>query len=121
MDVARLKESSPDWKVLLFTLAICAIRARSVVLSWPSRISGLIRAKMLKQGKSAAGSLRRQPVHSLLVVTELMFALVLLTGAGLMLQGLWLIHSPTAAFAPDRVLTTSLNVRETPAPVRNSI
>jgi putative ABC transport system permease protein len=36
---------------------------------------------------------------------------MLLTGTGLMLKSLWVIRKETAAFAPDRVITTTLSAR----------
>ncbi len=44
------------------------------------------------------------------MVSEVALALVLLSGAGLMVKSLWLMHASTAASAPDRVLTASLRI-----------
>ena len=68
---------------------------------------------MLKEGggrASASGHPYR--LYDLLVVAELAFALVLLSGAGLMLRSLWVMKSQRAAFAPDLVLTTFINDRQ---------
>ena len=60
--------------------------------------------------------MHRHRLHNLLVVAELALALVLLTGAGLMLKSLWVIRSQTSAFAPDLVLTTNINARQISQP-----
>jgi len=51
-----------------------------------------------------------------LVVTEIALALVLLTGAGLMLKSLWVVRSQIAAFMPERILTASVNSRQLSRP-----
>jgi putative ABC transport system permease protein len=45
-------------------------------------------------------------------MSELAVALVLLTGAGLMLKSLWVIRTQTSVFAPERVLEMGVNARQ---------
>jgi putative ABC transport system permease protein len=54
---------------------------------------------------TAAGGLR-----NVLAVAEIAMALVLLTGAGLMMNSLWRIHRVDSGFQPDRVLTMTVDL-----------
>jgi predicted permease len=63
----------------------------------------------LKDGsQSASASGHRQRLRGALVIAEVAIALVLLTGAGLMLRSLWNLQRIDLGFDPDRVLTLRL-------------
>jgi putative ABC transport system permease protein len=116
IDIPRMNEAAINWSVLLFCLCVCAITGILSGLAPALSGSRSNLGEMLKEGRAASVSLHRHRLHSLLVVLELAFALVLLTGAGLMLKSLWVIRSQTAAFAPELVLTTNINARQTAQP-----
>ncbi len=59
----------------------------------------------LKQGgRTASVGSASSPVRWLLVVAELAIALVLLTGAGLMVKSFWRMNTRTSGFSPERIL-----------------
>jgi putative ABC transport system permease protein len=61
-------------------------------------------------GRSLSGSLRRNRLRSLLIVSEIAFALVLLTGAGLMIKSFLLLQAVKPGLRPDNVVTMGLNL-----------
>jgi len=99
----RLGETTIDSRVLLFALA--ATLAAGFIFGITPAIF-LRRAKpyeVLKQGgrPSPAGL----PLRRLLVAAELALALVLLTGAGLMVKSFWRMNGRPPGFDPERILT----------------
>ena len=78
-------------------------------------VIGLLPALQLSRGdvhaavrEGARGQARRplhRPVRELLIASQIALALVLLTGAGLMLRSLWQLQQVDTGFAADQVLT----------------
>jgi len=64
-------------------------------------------------GRGAAVGVLRQRVRSVLVVSEVALALMLLIGAGLLIKGFWRLRSVEPGFAPDNLLTMRLELPET--------
>jgi putative ABC transport system permease protein len=67
-------------------------------------------------GRGAGGGERSPRLQDLLVVTEIALALVLLTGAGLLLQSFLRLQTEDLGFEPEGVLTFELSVPETSYP-----
>jgi predicted permease len=63
-------------------------------------------------GRDAMGSHHRTRVRSLLVITEIAFSLVLLTGAGLMIGSLRNLLGVSLGFDPENVITMRLSLPE---------
>jgi putative ABC transport system permease protein len=83
--------------VLLFSL-VPALRASRVDL-----------VDSLKDGsQNASASRHRQRLRSALVIAETALAVVMLTGAGLMMRSIWSLQQIDLGFEPDRVLTLRL-------------
>ena len=94
---------SLDWRVLLFTAGISLFTAVVIALAPALKSSTPNLAETLNQGgRSGSVGVRRSPLRSLLVVSEIALASVALIGAGL-------FHSQHAIRAEDRL---GLRVRE---------
>lgn len=107
--VPRLGEANLDWRVLLFalgvTLAAVALFGFSPILFlWRSSVSD-----DLKQGgkTSSAGS-AGVPLRRLLVAGEMGLAIVLLTGAGLLIRSFWLMNAHPPGFDPEHTLMVQI-------------
>src|SRR5262249_18802174 len=62
----------------------------------------------LREGRPSGTGSKQHRLRNSLVISEIALALVLLVGAGLMLNSLWRLQSVNAGFNPDGVLTMRL-------------
>ena len=105
-NVPRLEQSRIDIPVLLFTLMLSLVVSLACGLGpalHTSRRDPQEALASLTRGATASGGLRR--VRNLLVVAEFTIAVVLLSGAGLLLRSLVAIESVDPGFEPRHVLT----------------
>lgn len=105
--VPRIEDVSIDWRVLLFTLAISL--AVSVLFGLAPAFSAA-RADLndaLKSGAPSATA-RNRVLRSSLVIAELALSLVLLAGAGLLMQTLWRLQHIDPGIVPEHVLTVDV-------------
>jgi putative ABC transport system permease protein len=103
--IPRLGEARLDWRVLLFalvaTLASAALFGISPALSL--RRSGVF--EDLKQGGKTSGTgATGAAFRRLLVAGEVGLAMVLLTGAGLLMRSFWRLNAHPPGFDPGRTL-----------------
>ena len=113
LDVARLGGVRLDLRVLAFA---------AVVSLSTGLLFGLVPAFKASQsnfndalkagGRDAMGSRHRTRIRSLLVITEIAFSLVLLTGAGLMIGSLQNLLGVSLGFNPENVITMRLSLPE---------
>jgi putative ABC transport system permease protein len=107
----RLHEVRLDWQVLLFTVAVTVLTA-AVLAVLP--VAGLARrscaAALHDGGRAGTAARGRQHVRQLLVVTQVAIALVLLVGAGLMLQSVSRLFAVNPGFGVDGLLTATMSV-----------
>lgn len=61
-------------------------------------------------GRGISGGLRQQRLRSLLVVSEIALALVLLLGAGLMIRTFWQLQQVNPGFQADHLLTAEIEL-----------
>lgn len=99
---------SPDWRVLLFTLAV------SMLVCICCGIAPALQSERVDPGsmlKGSAGSRlpRRLPFNKLLVVVQVAVSLVLLIGAGLFLRSLHNLKSVDLGLNPDHLLLLTLD------------
>ncbi len=109
--VPRLSDASLDWRVLLFALSVTL--AASALFGFTPAVS-LWRSDLfdnLKQGgkTSSAGS-AGLPLRRLLVAGEMALAIVLLTGAGLVIKSFWRMTAHPPGFDPERTLMLQMKL-----------
>ncbi|MGH9844664.1 MAG: ABC transporter permease [Blastocatellia bacterium] len=104
-----------DWRVLGFNFAL-ALLTGLLFGFVPALQSSFVNVnEALKEGASGSATsshgLRKLSVRSLLVVGEIALSLVLLIGAGLMINSLLRLQSVNLGFAPENVLTMTVYSR----------
>jgi putative ABC transport system permease protein len=105
--VPRIEDVAIDWRVLAFTLTISL--AVSVIFGLAPAFSAA-RADQnvaLKSGGLSATT-RNRVLRNSLVVAELALSLVLLAGAGLLMQTLWKLQHIDTGIVPEHVLTVDV-------------
>jgi predicted permease len=113
-EIPQLRDAVLNSKVLIFTFVACL--GTGVISGVAPAVEGSRNEPIetLKQGGRTSYGYQRHRIHALLVISELVLSLVLLSGAGLMLKSIWVMRSQVAAISPEHVLTTNLNVRALP-------
>ena len=110
-NVPRFQETHLDFTALVFTAA-AALGTGLLVGIWPAwRISGMAAmAAALHEGSARGGSggAAAQRARSLLVVTQVALAMVLLACAGLTLESFWRVQNEPLGFEPKGLLTMSI-------------
>jgi putative ABC transport system permease protein len=107
VDVPRLDQVGIDGRVLAFTLLIAIVTVLAVGLTPALRASKPRLTESLKEGGARAGTgVGRRRGREVLVVAEIALALVLLVGAGLMLNTLLRLQAVDLGFNADDVLMT---------------
>ncbi len=107
--IPRVEEVGISWPVLGFTLLVALLTGVifGLVPAWQTSRFQLVAA--LKEGKKGAmGGVRARRWLNGLVVVELALALVLLTGAGLMLRSFRAVNAVEPGFDPNHVLTLAV-------------
>src|SRR6266576_1875796 len=111
--VAGLKHLEIDSRVLLFTLAIAVLSGILAGLAPALRFSRSELSDILKENaRSVSSSLGTGRLRSLLVVSEVALALVLLVGSGLMVTGFRNLQTGDMGFDRTRVLTFHVTLPE---------
>ena len=104
--VPRLAETNLDWRVLLFALAISLAATTFFALSPALSLGGWNVFDHLKHGgRTSRAESAGLPLRRLLVAGEMALALVLLTGAGLLVRSFWNINARPPGFDPERILS----------------
>ncbi len=94
-----------DWRVAAFTMAVALLTGILFGLFPALHISNPDLSSTLKEGGRSGGGLLRKRARSVLVVAEVALALVLLTGAALLIRTFVGLHSVDPGFNPHNVLT----------------
>jgi len=113
-EIPRAMQVNLDWTVLGFTLAISLLTGIvfGLVPAFHSSKTGL--TESLKEGGRGSGEgARGNRLRGALVVAQLAIAVVLLTGAGLLIKSLWRLQGTNPGFQPAQVLTFSVALPET--------
>jgi len=108
----RLTEVTLDWRVLLFTAALVIFTGILSGLAPAFQSTHAELTQSLKSGSrgtthSAARYLRRA-----LVIGELALAVLLVSGAGLLIRSLWALSHVNPGFVPESVLTARVTPNE---------
>ena len=108
-DVPRLNELGVDTRVVAFTTALTVVTGLLFGLLPALRLRGDSADSLREGGKTAAAAPARVARRAL-VITEVALAVVMLTGAGLLIRSLSKLHAIELGFDPDRVLTMQLTL-----------
>jgi putative ABC transport system permease protein len=110
-EIPRLQSVGVDFRVLGFTLAVTALTGLIFGLVPALQSSRLNLCESLKEGAPrAAGSRSQQRIFNALVVSEIALALVVLAGAGLLLNSFIRLQRVELGFQTSNVLTVEVNL-----------
>ena len=105
-DIPRLGEAGLDATVLSFALMVSLLSAILFGLIPALRASRPDRRESLRSvGRGVAGSQGLTRTRSLLIVVEFALAVILLTGAGLLLRSFVAVQAVDPGFRPEHVIT----------------
>jgi predicted permease len=108
----RLTDVAIDWRVLLFT---------AVLVIFTGIVSGIAPAfqsapaeltESLKAGSRGATLSTNRRIRSILVIGELALAVLLVSGAGLLIRSLWALSHVNPGFRSENVLTARVTPNE---------
>ena len=112
-NIPRFKETRID-AVALFYTGIIALSAGILAGIWPawkiSRTAALSAVLHEAGTRGGSGGVARQRARSVLVITQVALAVVLLAGAGLTLKSFWRAQNAPLNFDPHRVLLTTIEL-----------
>ena len=111
----RFQAARLDWAALGFAAAV-ALGSGLLVGAWPAwRVSGEAALATLHEGgtRGSSGGRRQGRARAVLVVAQMALAVVLLAGAGLLLQSFWQARQAPLGFRPGGLLTVSLSLPQT--------
>ena len=112
-DIPRAVQVGIDWRVLGFTFGVSVITGLVFGLVPALHSSKRELVESLKEGgRGNSEGARRNKVRSILVVAELAIAVVLLVGAGLLIQSLWRLQKMNSGLQPENILTFNLGLPE---------
>jgi putative ABC transport system permease protein len=115
--IPRSQEVRLDGRVLLFTLAVSL--ATGLLFGLVPALAGTGRrlGEALKEGgRAVAGGVRGRLVRDALVLAQVALTLVLLLGAGLLIQSFARLRAVDPGFRPQGVLTARLDLPQTKYP-----
>jgi putative ABC transport system permease protein len=114
MGIPRAEEAGMDVRVLVFAMVV-ALGTTLVFGLAPARLFvGVNPVDALRDGgRGATAGRSRSRLRSVLVVAETALSVVLLVGAGLLLQSLWALQRVELGFVPEHVLTARISLPET--------
>ncbi|MDX6304394.1 MAG: putative transport system permease protein [Blastocatellia bacterium] len=110
-DIPRAFQVGLDWRVLGFTLGVSILTGIIFGLVPAIHSSKTQLTETLKEGGRGSGEgARRNRIRGVLVVGELAIAVILLVGAGLLIQSLWRLRQVSPGFSSQNVLTFVVGV-----------
>ena len=110
-DLPRIGEISIDSSAFVFALAISGVAGVLFGLVPALQVTKPALAQSLTAGSPGAGRTDHQSkVQGMLVVAEVAISVILLAGAGLLLQSLARLRSVPLGFQPDHVLAVKLEL-----------
>jgi putative ABC transport system permease protein len=111
-DIPRAIQVGLDWRVLGFTLGVTLLTGFVFGLVPALHLSKTDLTESLKEGRGAGGGARKNRVRGVLVVAELALAVVLLVGAGLLIQSFWRLQHVNSGLQAQNVLTFNVSLPE---------
>jgi putative ABC transport system permease protein len=114
-EVPRVHEISVDSRILVFTLVVSIITGIVFGLAPALHTSKLDLNQSLKEGlRGTSGGPRQNRLRSLLVVSEVAMALILLVGAALLIKSFVRLLEVNPGFNPNRVLAMDVQLPDLP-------
>ena len=109
--VARAQDIGLDARVLLFTLGLSVLTGLAFGL-FPALASfkGQLNESLKEGGRGLGAGARGRRMRDLLVIWEMALALVLLVGAGLLVNSFERLRAIDPGFNPDKVLTCQVSL-----------
>lgn len=111
-DTPRVSEVALDWRVLLYAAALAIITGIISGTAPALHASRPALAENLKAGSRGTTHSTSQPLRRALVIAELGLAVVLVCGAGLLIQSLWALSHVDPGFRSENVLTARITPNE---------
>ncbi len=116
-NIPRALQVGLDWRVLGFTLLVSVLTGVVFGLVPAIHSSKTELTESLKEGgRTGSEGARRNRIRGVLVVGELAIAVVLLVGAGLLIQSLWRLRSVSPGFDSQNLLTFVVGIPEVKYP-----
>ncbi len=112
-DIPRAMQVGLDWRVVTFTFGVSLLTGVVFGLVPALHSSNTQLTETLKEGgRGSVEGARRNRARGVLVVVELAIAVILLVGAGLLIQSLWRLRQVSPGFTPHNVFTFSVALPE---------
>jgi predicted permease len=108
-DLVPLNDAGLNFWVLAFTLALSVLSGIGSGLIPALQTSGLDRHFMLKEGTRTTSGSGRQAMRRVLVVSEIALAIILLTGAGLLIRSFRRLMEVDPGFRPQHILALEVD------------
>jgi putative ABC transport system permease protein len=108
----RLTDVAIDWRVLLFTAVLVIVTGIISGIAPAFQSSRAELTESLKAGGRGATLSSGRRVRSALVIGELALAVLLVSGAGLLIRSLWALSHDDPGFQSDNVLTARVTPNE---------
>jgi predicted permease len=102
-NIARLDETTLDGRVLVFTVLVALVTGILFGLAPAWQASRINLSEALNAGGRSGSAGGRHRTHGLLVMAEVALAVLLLTGAGLMVQSFLRLQAVDPGFRPQHV------------------
>jgi predicted permease len=111
-DTPGLGEVAIDWRVLLFTAILVVFTGIASGIAPAFQSSRTELTESLKAGGRGSTLSTGRRVRSILVIGELALAVLLVSGAGLLIRSLWALSHVNPGFRSDNVLTARVTPNE---------
>jgi putative ABC transport system permease protein len=108
-DLTGVNEAGLNYVVLAFTLALSLVSGIGCGLIPALQTAKLNVNSMLKEGMRATGAPARQATRRMLVVSEIALAIILLTGAGLLIRSFDRLMKANSGFQPHHALALEVD------------
>jgi putative ABC transport system permease protein len=116
-NIPRALQVGLDWRVLAFTFLVSILTGIVFGLVPALHSSKTELTESLKEGGRGSGEgARRNHIRGVLVVSELAIAVILLVGAGLLIQSLWRLRQVSPGFESENLLTLVVGIPEVKYP-----
>src|SRR5262249_19871881 len=112
-DTPRLPDAHIDWRVLLFTAGLAILTGVLSGLAPALQSSRTAATETLRSGGRAGTVPLSRRLRSGLVVTEIAFAVLLVTAAGLLIRSFWALSHVNPGFRSEHILTARISPNQT--------